>query len=918
MPTCRRCGRIGPHTCKKAQVSTAFGRPQRPGKSWSTAKQDLHEELKQVGNELGELMLAEDILVRNERLESPQDKARREKISQARTQLQGQIQKLHAEVKQSVQGEQVWRRTGVPPGYFSSVGLASTPVIADEGTQTDVSSDVPKALRRAVDSSKRRVEGTSSQPPPTLESPTKKYGVTFADAAEMERRRAARNSVCSAVAKQLEVDTGVRLPTQLPTPSRRHSFAWAEDSPSAPPTAHTGARTAPTNFEPSTAATISQPEIASRRSSLSRRPAIQPTAWTSAAAARWAGASVVGPEDDADARRAQRLSALSSDLARWRAEARRLEASADAAGAARALGEAKLLQMEATKLAATPLAARVRRLRAEPTDQTIPSTSLSKYLDGEGAVAGAPAAAPTMRDRARKMRERLRAAATPTTAWAGAPAAEDPAEAAEAAVMSAMDTVTNATVEKAVEVAADLAADLEATAADGDESDGENGEWNEDADAAAAFAAARCTFAAASYAAPSAAAPHQPPSYGATMPRAGPAEPVRAAPTTMPMGAPTGTGTMPMGAPPPPQPLHPQPMPYGYTGTCMPPLPPPTMVPPASLSAGAASHMRAAAHWAAMAVHHGQPLSSVGPSFGPNAPASAVAAYAAATAGLQAGWAGSPDHLQSARGGGVWEGVASVQRPVLPAAAAAAAWAAAHPPSLSAAPAAAAAVRAATAAREAAAATSAAVARYSAAHAAAHAFDGPLHHPPMGAAAPSAAAAAFAAARSAAAPFAAAPAAAGGFSAEALAAAAGSMQQTFCGEARFSDVSDYERAQPGGATPSTGGWSARHAAPSTPGDWHGSSSAPYHTSPSLGAMPGARGTEALLDEWLLRARHRAYGNLHAHDALSYSLGAGVGAPLGHGIAGGAHAAMLAGLQQAQQILSASELHQQAARLGAGR
>jgi hypothetical protein len=44
----------------------------------------------------------------------------------------------------------------------------------------------------------------------------------------------------------------------------------------------------------------------------------------------------------------------------------------------------------------------------------------------------------------------------------------------------------------------------------------------------------------------------------------------------------------------------------------------------------------------------------------------------------------------------------------------------------------------------------------------------------------------------------------------------------------------------------------------------------------------------------------------------------VGAPLGHGIAGGAHAAMLAGLQQAQQILSASELHQQAARLGAGR
>ena len=129
---------------------------------------------------------------------------------------------------------------------------------------------------------------------------------------------------------------------------------------------------------------------------------------------------------------------------------------------------------------------------------------------------------------------------------------------------------------------------------------------------------------------------------------------------------------------------------------------------------------------------------------------------------------------------------------------------------------------------------------------------------------------------------------------------------------------DYEREQPGGATPSTGGWSARHAAPSTPGDWHGISTAPYHQSPSMGAMPGARGTEALLDEWLLRARHRAYGNLHAHDALSYSLGAGAGAPLGHGLAGGAHAAMLAGLQQAQQILSASELHQQAARLGAGR
>ena len=910
MPTCRRCGRIGPHTCKKAQVSTAFGRPQRPGKSWSAAKQDLHEELKQVGNELGELMLAEDILVRNERLEAPQDKSRREKISQARTQLQGQIQKLHAEVKQSVQGEQVWRRTGVPPGYFSSVGLASTPFIADEGTQTDVSSDVPKALRLSVDSSKRRVEGTSSQPPPTLESPTKKYGVTFADAAEMERRRAARNSVCSAVAKRLEVDTGVRLPTQLPTPSRRHSFAWAEDSPSAPPTAHTGARTAPTNFEPSTAATISQPEIASRRSSLSRRPAIQPSAWTSAAAARWAGASVMGPEDDADARRAQRLSALGSDLARWRAEARRLEASADAAGAARALAEAKLLQMEATKLAATPLAARVRRLRAEPTDEIIPSTSLSKYLAGEGAVAGAPAAAPTMLDRTRKMRERLRAAATPTTAWAGAPATEDPAE---DAVASTMDAVANATMEKAVEVAADL----EVTAMDDDESDGENGEWNEDADAAAAFAAA-------SYAAPSAAtasgaaAPHKPPPYGATMPRA---VPIRTAPTAMPMGA-----------PPPPQPLHPQPlhpqplhpqtMPYGHPGTCMPPLPPttmapPTMVQPANLSAGAVSHMRAAAHWAAMAVHHGQPLSSAGPSFGSSAPASAVAAYAAATAGLQAGWSGSPDHSQSARGGVLWEGVASVQRPVLPAAAAAAAWAAAHPPSLSAAPAAAAAVRAAAAAREAAAATSAAVARYSAAHAAAHAFDVPLHHPPTGAAAPSAAAAAFAAARSAA-PFAAAPAAAGGFSAEALAAAAGAMKRTFCGEARFSDVSDYEREQPGGATPSTGGWSARHAAPSTPGDWHGISTAPYHQSPSMGAMPGARGTEALLDEWLLRARHRAYGNLHAHDALSYSLGAGAGAPLGHGLAGGAHAAMLAGLQQAQQILSASELHQQAARLGAGR
>ena len=47
------------------------------------------------------------------------------------------MEALHTDIRKTMTGEAVWSRTGVKPGYFSSVGLVTPALTACESTQTD-------------------------------------------------------------------------------------------------------------------------------------------------------------------------------------------------------------------------------------------------------------------------------------------------------------------------------------------------------------------------------------------------------------------------------------------------------------------------------------------------------------------------------------------------------------------------------------------------------------------------------------------------------------------------------------------------------------------------------------------------------------------------------------------------------------
>ena len=771
MPTCRLCGRVGVnHVCRKPQAGSC--RSGSPKKAWAAQKQDLQEDLKAVGEDLGELLLAEEIMdAQDGKLSSLAHKARRETVEAARSQLYVQIQALHADVRRTVLGDQVWRRTGTPPEFFSKIGLASEPAVSSEATQTDTIEKPLKWIARTKDASAMGLTATAKapptpdlKPPPVCESPTKRAGVTFASAAELEQRR--------------------RMRTEFSPPP--HS------SPP-PPTAHTAAH----HFE--------RMQLRTSSDYLLRRA--QSSEWTAAAAARWSGASVRRPSVPRSRPAAGAVSAslaasmpqtspqtrLEALLALKRAEARQLEA-VEPGTAAVAWQEAKLLQTELTKLLATPIASRVRRLRDEAEAAAPLSTAaLSSPLDlGSGARYGAKPVARPLLDRARVLKHWLKTSTEP---------------------------------------GAELANDNEDEDEDEDEDASIDGR------------------------------PPKPlPSPASTEERNG-------APSVVTTVAGPVSGLSPV----PPHLLPP---------TVAMPMP----TPPQRTSAGP-GQVLAAAHWAAIAQNHTMPISSLPPSYVPPPPAASHAASQPI----------SPPPV------GSWQLPAAP--PVLPAAAAAAAWAAAHPPSFTTAPAADSAVHATAASRQAAAATSSAVHRFSAAYAhsnsvAAHADLAKSNH----AAAPSAAAAS---AHLTSAPF------------QPPARSTGAPSAPFAAPfaAAPSDTSDVE-ADACGGTPSTGGsWQ-----PATRRARHTPSSAterpsypplllptsyeyPAHAALELGVcsraiqLPTTACPEALIDAWLVRARHRAY------DAKTFDPCQGTHHPMLGGVAG-AHAAIYAGLQQAQQILAA--------------
>ena len=96
---------------------------------------------------IGDLLITEDNLARGEPHKTG-ERDRRDALSKAREKHLAELQNLREGVKTSVQAEASWRKSGVRPGHFSR-GIAWAPT-ASEATQTDAAPEPPAVSKRST------------------------------------------------------------------------------------------------------------------------------------------------------------------------------------------------------------------------------------------------------------------------------------------------------------------------------------------------------------------------------------------------------------------------------------------------------------------------------------------------------------------------------------------------------------------------------------------------------------------------------------------------------------------------------------------------------------------------------------------------------------------------------------------------